>query len=183
MSSDKILKLDEIVVAGKIVNVHGVKGYMVVLSFMEPADNILNYADWFWDYQSAEEGKNLWHLVPKLRTAKFGKKIVLQIADCADRDLARSYVGVKIGVKRQDLPKLAADEYYWSDLIGLEVLNQQGDKLGVVDHLFATGANDVIVVKDANTGREHLIPYVKPQVIREIDLQAHKMRVDWDSEF
>ena len=83
------------------------------------------------------------------------------------------------------LPKLKSEEYYWSDLIGLAVKNQQNVDFGNITDVFATGANDVIVVKDvakSDSGQERLIPYIA-QVILAVDLGAKTMLVDWDSDF
>ena len=98
----------------------------------------------------------------------------------ADRDAAESWVGAQIWVERSALPKLPQGEYYWADLEGLSVETVEGVVLGVVSHLFATGANDVVAVKGE---RERLIPFVQPDVIRSIDLAQERMVVDWDPEF
>ena len=78
------------------------------------------------------------------------------------------------------MPPLAPGEYYWADLEGLRVVTLDGVELGTVDHLFATGANDVLVVHGA---RERLLPFVRGTVVVEIDLDARLLRVDWDPEF
>lgn len=83
-------------------------------------------------------------------------------------------------MRRDQLPALSAGEYYWTDLQGLRVLTVDGVELGTVDHLFATGANDVLVVKGE---RQRLIPFVKNQVVREIELEQGLVRVDWDADF
>ena len=86
----------------------------------------------------------------------------------------------EIAVPREQLPELAENEYYWSDLQGLTVVNLDGIELGEVSHLFETGANPVVVVKGE---RERLIPYIWGQAIRDVDLQAGRMIVDWDPDF
>jgi len=78
------------------------------------------------------------------------------------------------------LPKTQTDEYYWTDLIGLEVVNLAGISLGHIENLFETGANDVLVVKGE---RERLIPLVFDRVVLNVDVIAKKMQVDWDSDF
>lgn len=91
-------------------------------------------------------------------------------------------LGAEIAVDRVQLPELAKEEYYWAELIGLEVLNMAGETLGKVDHLLETGANDVLVVK-TDDKQERLIPYVKGGVVKEIDLEKGCLRVDWDPDF
>jgi 16S rRNA processing protein RimM len=71
-------------------------------------------------------------------------------------------------------------EFYWADLIGLRVITVGGVDLGRIAQLFETGANDVIVVQG---DRERLIPYIWQQVVRDVDLAAGEMRVDWDPDF
>ncbi len=73
-----------------------------------------------------------------------------------------------------------ADEYYWSDLVGLQVITRDGLVLGVVDHLFETGANDVMVVKGE---QEYLVPFIQEQVVESVDLESRIIRVDWDPDF
>lgn len=82
---------------------------------------------------------------------------------------------------RSELPPLEEGEFYWTDLEGLRVETVSGKPLGVVDYLFATGANDVMVVKDGK--RERLIPFVRERVVTRVDLDAGVVVVDWDPEF
>ncbi|HEX7768393.1 MAG TPA: ribosome maturation factor RimM, partial [Dokdonella sp.] len=90
-------------------------------------------------------------------------------------------VGSEIWVARSALPKPAPGEYYWSDLEGLEVATVEGVALGTVSHVLATGANDVLVVRNAD--RERLIPFLIGQFVTEVDLEAGRLTVDWDPDF
>ena len=108
------------------------------------------------------------------------KGIVVRIEGCDDRDQAATLVGKQIAVDRAQLPPPAEDEIYWADLEGLRVSNLEGIELGVVDHLFSTGANDVLVVRGS---RERLIPFVWDEVVREVALDRRELRVDWDPDF
>lgn len=109
-----------------------------------------------------------------------GKGVVARLADCTDRDQAQRLIGYEIGIHLDQLPSLPPGEYYWKDLIGLQVVNADGDDFGKVENLLETGANDVLVVKG---DRERLIPFVMKQVIVEVDLAEGRIRVDWDKEF
>ncbi|HDN69444.1 MAG TPA: 16S rRNA processing protein RimM, partial [Gammaproteobacteria bacterium] len=100
--------------------------------------------------------------------------------DCHDRDAAAALTGTDIGIYRSQLPPVDADEYYWSDLMGMQVITKDDQVLGVVDHLLETGANDVIVVKGE---QEHLVPYIKGQVVKSVDLEARIIRVEWDPDY
>jgi len=88
--------------------------------------------------------------------------------------------GAEVWIARSSLPAAAPGEYYWADLEGLAVATVEGVDLGVVDHLVATGANDVLVVQGE---RQRLIPFVTGQFVVSIDLAARRIVVDWDPEF
>jgi 16S rRNA processing protein RimM len=103
----------------------------------------------------------------------------VQLKDCYTPEEARAFTNVSIGVFRDQLPPLPNNEYYWSDLEGLTVVNLQGIELGTVAYLFETGANDVIVVQGT---KEHLIPYVPGPIIKNVDLNK-RIEVDWDPDF
>ena len=87
---------------------------------------------------------------------------------------------MEIGIPREALPEADAGEYYWADLIGLDVVNKQGELLGTVKALFATGANDVVVVQGGE--KERLIPYIE-SVIVSVDLERRRMVVDWSLDY
>ena len=103
---------------------------------------------------------------------------VAQLAQCDDRDVALAWRGAYFMVERSQLPVLPENEYYWTDLEGLQVVDLAGQALGTIDRIFATGANDVIVIKQGKT--EHCIPYLRPDVIKEVDLTKGIMVVDWE---
>ena len=90
--------------------------------------------------------------------------------------MAKTYTNIDICINREQLPKLPKGEYYWSDLEGLTVINKSGKKLGTVDHLIATGSNDVLVLEN-----NIMIPYID-DVILEIDLKEKIIQVDWELE-
>jgi 16S rRNA processing protein RimM len=78
------------------------------------------------------------------------------------------------------LPEPRADEVYWTDLIGLAVVNVHGEALGTVDRLLETGANDVLVLRG---DRERLVPFVRGAVVKDIDQEAGRITVDWDRDY
>ena len=163
------------VTLGRISGVHGVKGWVRVYSDTSPRENIVNYSPW---YLVREGRQERW----KVNSGRLqGKSLVAKLAGCNDRDTAEALVGAEIRTPRASLPDTTLPgEYYWADLVGLRVETLDGMELGHVDHLFETGSNDVVVVQG---DRERLIPYIWEQVVREVDLQAGVMRVDWDPEF
>jgi 16S rRNA processing protein RimM len=110
-----------------------------------------------------------------------GKGIVAELPGVDDRDAAMALVGTEIWVARSALPAAKPGEYYWCDLEGLEVVTVEGRSLGKVSHLVATGANDVLVVNDAE--RERLIPFLVGQFVTQVDLEGARITVDWDVDF
>lgn len=106
--------------------------------------------------------------------------VIAKLDGIDDRDQAANLVGSSIYVKLAQLPALQDGEYYWSDLVGLNVKTSSGTWLGVVDSLLETGANDVLIVKG---DRERAIPFLQGSTILSIDLDNGLMIVDWDADF
>jgi 16S rRNA processing protein RimM len=164
----------DFIVVGRVSGLHGVRGWIKVYSHTQPRDNILGYSTWYLKRQGE------WQAMELQEGRPHGKGILAHLTGIDDRDLAASLVGSDIAIRREQLAGTAEDEYYWADLIGLNVVTKEGIELGMVDSLFETGANDVLVVRGE---RERLIPFLPEQVIIEIDLSEGRMVVDWDPEF
>lgn len=147
---------------------------MRVFSYTDPRENIINYRRWHLDKQGVS---GEWRLAEGRR---HGKGVVARLEGCEDRDAATALVDSDIFVERAQLPPLDEGEYYWADLQGMQVVNRQGERLGRVDSLFETGANDVLVVKG---DRERLIPFVSGRVILSVDRSSGEILVDWDKDF
>jgi 16S rRNA processing protein RimM len=168
----------EYVVVAKIGAPYGVRGWVKVFSFTEQTDALLDYDPWYFKNAKAEDGD--FPIAPVSEAKTHGKGLVAKFKGCDDRDAAARLSGQEIAIRRDQLPPAAKDEYYWSDLQGLEVLTTEGISLGKVDHLLETGANDVLVVKGE---RERLIPYVTGPIVKKVDLDAGTLQVDWDPDF
>jgi 16S rRNA processing protein RimM len=165
---------DEMIILGRISGLFGVKGWVKIYSHPSQREGILRYKTLY----LKQDGS--WQAFELAAGQAQGKGVVAKLAGYDDRDQAASLIGVDIAIKRDQLPPLQAGEYYWTDLEGLRVENLEGVDLGVVSHLFETGANDVLVVKGE---RERLIPYTQGMAVKEVDLQAGRILVDWDPEF
>ncbi|TNE77411.1 MAG: ribosome maturation factor RimM [Gammaproteobacteria bacterium] len=166
-------------IVGRITTVHGIKGWVKVHSFTEPGENIVHYSPWW--LKSAEG----WQKIEVDQHRATAKGLMVHLKGIDDRDIARQFCQRDIAVEKANMPSLPAGEYYWHQLEGLDVVTCQGLRLGVVDSLMETGANDVLVVKgDANSldRQERLIPYVE-QFILGVDLGARQIEVDWDPDF
>lgn len=172
---------DEAVIVGRIMGVHGVRGWVKVYSYTDPLDNILDYRPWWLD------GSGEWHEVRVNAGQRHGKGLIAQLADCRDRDEARErFAGCRVAVPRAALPVLDEGEFYWRDLVGLRVRLDDGRDLGVVDTLMETGANDVLVVRGDGASldrHQRLIPWIPEQVIGPVDGHNGTVTVFWDPDF
>jgi len=155
--------------------VFGVVGWLKVFSDTEPRENIVSYKKWWlkdsqgqWQEYQLEQGK------------RHGKNVIVKLAAVDDREIAASLIGCQIAVDRKSLPKLASNEFYWTDLIACSVQDSQGTPLGRVERFFETGAHDVMVVKTSE-GNELLIPWVMEHFIEEVDLTEKRIVADWDA--
>ncbi len=163
------------VILGKITGFYGVRGWVKVYSHTEPRANIVNYSPWL----IRRPGQDWQPLVVKAGKAH-GKGVIAQLQGIEDRDQARPLLGAEIAVRREQLPAPGPGEYYWADLVGLQVSNREGISLGLVASMMETGANDVLVVEGE---RQRLIPFIQPDVVVDVDLQTGTIQVDWDPDF
>lgn len=175
------------VVLGRINGAHGIKGWNKLDSFTAQLADIGNYKKWF----MRQSEHHAWREVEWDELRWQGKRLVVRMQGCTERNHAENIAGSEIAVPRSELPELREDDYYWHELIGLVVqTNYEGQLkvLGVVSSLMETGANDVIVVQGkgceaALDQRERLIPYLPGQVVLDVDLKNGTLLVDWDAEF
>jgi 16S rRNA processing protein RimM len=176
------------VLVGRIVGLYGVQGWLKIESWTEPRMRIFDYQPWLIGSPSTGSARVESAGSPD-EPAEFqgvkgrpqGKGIVAWLPGIDDRDKAAALIGSDIHVDRAQLPAPGKDEYYWVDLEGLAVFTTEGVALGQVSHLFATGANDVVVVKDGD--RERLVPFVQGVYVHSVDLSGGRMVVDWDPDF
>ena len=166
---------DRLLVVGKIVGLSGVQGWVKLESYTEPRMRIFAYQPW--SLSTGDGGRE----ISGAHGREQGKGMIAALPGIADRDAAAALVGAEIRVLRSLLPKPKQGEYYWTDLEGLEVVAVDGTALGRVSHLFATGANDVLVARDGE--RERLIPFVHQQFVHKVDLDTGRITVDWDPDF
>lgn len=165
---------DSMITLGKISGAFGVKGWVKVHAFTETRLGILDYSPW----QLKVNGQWIVHKV--LQGQAQGKSVVAKLEHVQDRDQALALAGCEIAIAREALPSLKKDQFYWSDLVGLEVVNQDGNAFGKVSHLFETGSNDVLVVKGE---RERLVPWIMGDVVKNVSLDEQRIDVEWDADF
>jgi len=175
-------------IAGKITGVYGIKGWVKLHSYTDPALNIFKYQPWYSaDPQGLADPKPVVIDSYKLH----GKGLIAHILGVDTPEIAAGYCQRFIAVDMGTLPLLPEGEYYWEQLKGLHVKSVYGGRmnapvlLGTIRDLMETGANDVIIVEPTDGSidkRERLLPYVDAYVLK-VDLSAGYMLVDWDPEF
>jgi 16S rRNA processing protein RimM len=207
--------LQDCVLLGKLVGIWGVKGWLKVFSYTRPRQDIGIYKRWLLVPASPSTKKH-----PKRNVAKTtnvmansvsvrkcrqqGQHIIAHIEGVDYRDQAEGMFGYEVYIEKNQLKPLVKGEFYWSDMIGCEVTNKEGDKLGVVNSMLETGANDVLVVhgsqenlmqnsesslegydeekRQKNEIIEHLIPY-SDEIVLSVDTEGKAILVDWGMDY
>ena len=166
------MKSDKKILVGKISNPHGIKGWVKVISFTDPIENILSYKQWI---ISDKEIEKTYYLED---SRVQGNKIVIKLENVNDRNDAALLKNLQIQVNRSDLPDLDQNSYYWEDLVDFNVIDIKGNHVGKVDSLFRTGSNDVLVIID-ETKERLLVPFIMEEVIKYVDLAKELISIDW----
>jgi 16S rRNA processing protein RimM len=161
------------IVLGRVVAPYGVRGWVKVHPLGDDPDSWCRMPQW-WFGPDAEG--SIWQPYPLEAFRRHGASWIAKLGGIDDRGKAEGLDGLFVAALREELPRTEPDEYYWTDLIGLDVTNEQGESLGRVDSLIETGAHQVLVVKDGDT--ERLLPFVS-QVVKQVDVGGGCIRVDW----
>jgi 16S rRNA processing protein RimM len=169
------------IVLGRIVAPYGLHGWLKVHPFGDGSDAWSAMGQW-WLAKDAEKGD--WRQFKLVEAKSHGRGLVARLDGIDDRSAAESLEGLYIAAPRELLPKTAADEYYWADLIGLKVENTLGTPLGEVVELLETGANSVLVVSEGEgeAKRERLLPFVA-QVVKKVDVAGGRIHVEWGGDW
>jgi len=168
------------VLMGRIASPYGIKGWVKVVSFAEPLENILEYLPW--QLRDRNNGA-ITRTVRELQGKKHGKGLVVGIPGVTDRDQAAELNGLEIVVPRSSLPQPSDDSYYWTDLEGLRVETAAGNVLGRIDSLLEAGAADVMVVcGEGDSKFRQLIPFIRGEVVLKVDLDDGFVVVNWEQD-
>ncbi len=165
-------KADANVIIGKIGTSFGVHGWLKVHTYTEFGPGILEYQPWF---IQRPNGKT--ELLDIEDSKCQGEQVLIKVKNFDSPEAARLLTNLLIVVPREQLAVLEKNEYYWSDLIGLTVIDQAGVTLGKVTHLMETGSNDVLVIKG---DKEYAIPYLFGSVVLSVDLEKKEIHVNWE---
>jgi len=165
---------EDYVVMGRVVAPYAVRGWIKLQTFTEYLDSLLDYPVW----RLGKDGR--WRDYRVLDGKIHGQYLMAGLEGVEDRTAAEALMGLDVAVLREEMPEADEDEYYWDDLIGLDVVNLAGEALGRVEGLLETGANDVLQVRNGET--ERLLPFVDA-VVKEVDLEAGRLVVDWGLDY
>ena len=174
MSISSIAVPDDLVEMGYVTGAFGVRGWVKIQTHTSSLDALFDYSHW---WLKKQQGWKAYHL---MEGAIHTKALIAKFEGIDDRDSAELLRGSKIAISRALMPEPEEDSYYWTDLIGLTVVNKLQAPLGKVVRLLETGSNDVLVVEDK--GDEHLIPFVGA-IVHKVDLLARIIEVDWDVDY
>jgi len=159
---------------GRLGAAHGLLGWLRVVSYADPPEQLQNYRDWILVVNDQRREVTLRSL------RSIGNGLACRLENVDTREDAETLKGAEIRIRRSALPTTEADEWYWADLEGLEVRNLEGERLGDVAGLMATGANDVLIVQGE---RPRLIPFLHGSRVREVNLAEGRLTVDRDASF
>jgi len=155
---------------GRICGLHGLRGGLKVVSYTRPPDNLFTYTPWL----VGNPGNWALH---RLRGHEHrSKHPVVFLEGIEDRDAAAKLANLYIAIKRSQLPDLPEDEFYWCDLVNLEVRDQDGQVLGRVTDVLETAPHGVLVVDGPG---KILLPLVKGEIIRRVDHDLGVIYVQW----
>lgn len=168
----------DLIVVGHIFGAWGVQGWVRIKPYSSDADALLSVKTWWLD-------KPELHDVDVRQAKLHGGDVVAQLVGIADRNAAENLKGTQVQVARSRFPALDDGEFYWSDLIGLQVVNLDAVVLGQVLGLMDNGAHPILRVaasQDSRPAEERLIPFVD-QFVKQVDLAQKTITVDWGLEY
>lgn len=163
---------------GRVVAPYGVKGWLKVSPLTAEPETLLSHREW-WLRPRGERSE--WRRFAFEEGRPHGGTLVVRVAGLDDREAAAAFAGGEVGVPRSALPPTRRGEVYWADLVGLEVWNRQGERLGIVGAVQDFGAHPVLRVEH-DEGAPRLIPYVEAYV-DGVDLVARRIEVDWGKDY
>ncbi len=163
------------VIMGRVAGAQGIQGWIKVQPFTAEPDSLADFRTWWLGNET--QG---WRELDVLKSTLHGRSLIAQLMGCHDRNTAEKYKGLLIAIPRNRMPQPDEGEYYWNDLIGLEVRNLEDVRLGVVDNLQDTGSNQVLCV--AGEKGEILIPFIAT-AIKQVDIAGKLILVDWQADY
>lgn len=185
---------DDAIEVGRILDAWGVKGWVKILPHSSDPESLLSAKSWLLQVPDAKfrPGFTVFSGTVSLRVdeAKIhSDTVVAKFSGLDDRNAAEALRGVRIFLPRSSFPAASKDEYYWVDLIGLNVVNREGLALGCVRDLMATGPHSVLCVEyvesredGSSATAERMIPFVSAYV-DAVDIAGKRITVDWQPDY
>lgn len=167
---------------GRLGSTYGLQGYLKVTSFTEQPENLFDYSPWF-----IRRRGECWREVKVEAWKPHGDTFIVKLDAAHVKEEAALLTGMDIGIKRSSLPALPDDELYLVDLVGCKVIGLGGVNLGIVTRVVDQGAAPYMVVSPSDQtkgeSQQRLIPYVKGPIVTQVDLEAHKIWVEWGEDY
>lgn len=163
---------------GRIAAPYGVKGWLKILPSTADHETLLDHPAW---WLRRRDGRGGWRKVSLETGRAHGNTLIVQLQELDNREVAATYAGGEVGVARATLPQAAADEVYVADLVGMDVVNRQGEALGRVVAVQEFGAHPVLRIDD-DAGASRLVPFVEAY-IDAVDASARRISVDWHMDY
>ncbi|MDD2810408.1 ribosome maturation factor RimM [Rhodoferax sp.] len=170
---------------GRILDAWGIKGWFKVLPYSATPEALFSCKLWY--LLPTEKGVPTFTGCGSLQIieSKYHSDTIVACAQSViDRAVADSLRGARIFIPKSSFPAVSPDEYYWVDLIGLEVTNREGQSLGHVTELLSTGPQTVLVIEDSAPDKptQRMIPFVA-HYIDEVSVSQRRIRVDWQLDY
>jgi 16S rRNA processing protein RimM len=172
---------EDLVLVGYVSGAYGLQGWVRIKPYSADAGALLHARTWWLD-------KPDFHDVEMMQAKDHSGDVVAQLMGMAGRDAAEALKGASVQISRSHFPALSDDEFYWVDLIGLEVQNLQGESLGLVKDMMDNGAHPILrvvvpeVLGSDAPQKEMLIPFVE-HFVKTVDQTAKKITVDWGLDY
>jgi len=176
-----------VIVLGRIVAPHGVRGGVKIHPFGDDPHSWSKMLYWWLGSNPESTDEADWKAYRLDSLKHQGKSLVASFDEVTDRNGAEALDGLFIAAPREYMPRPGLDEYYWSDLIGLSVVNTAGVSLGEVQGLIETGAHHVLQLAETGSNEgdakvERLIPFVGA-FIKSVDVAGGKICVEWEADW
>lgn len=156
------------ILIAKIQAHQGLNGWLKVYSYSETKEKLSNYNYFFLL-------KDDHYICLEVEKFLIEKTVKLKFKNFNNREDTKEFIGQNLYIEDSQLETLNSGEFYWKDLIGLDVYLNNSSKIGIVSDIIETGSNDVLVVKGK---KEYLIPYIFGESIKEIKLEEKKIVID-----
>jgi len=172
---------EDLVLVGYISGAFGIQGWVKIRPYSADATAMLSAKTWWVDKPELRD-------IDRLEAKIHGEDVVARLVGVADRNAAEALKGATVKISRKQFPPLTDGEFYWVDLVGLQVTNLQGEVLGVVRDLMDNGAHPILRVASLEIPEaelhkhEKLIPFVE-HFVKNVDLSAKSIQVDWGSDY